>query len=70
MNRSFDENSPDFRLEAIIAMRMQEYAEQINDISNSATMELQIESGLENIADTWAAMKIEVVPYRDEGIYR
>lgn len=65
----FDENSPDFRLEAIIDMKMQDYAEHINDISTAATMELQIENGLKTLADVWAVMKIEIVPYRD-NIYR
>lgn len=70
MNVDFDENSEDFKLEAIIEMKMQDYAEQINEISNAATMELQIETGLKNINDTWAVLQIEVVPYKESGMYR
>lgn len=70
MNVDFDENSEDFKLENIIEMKMQDYADQINEISNAATMELQIELGLKGIADTWAAMQIEIIPYKDAGIYR
>lgn len=69
MNLDFDEESPDFTLEFIIKVKMQNYAEQINEISNAATMELLIENGLKAISDTWSTMAIEVVPYRD-SIYR
>lgn len=62
---SFDEGSPAFNLEAIYAMEMHKFAEDINEISNAATMELQIEKGLKNIVDTWAVMKIEVITYKD-----
>lgn len=70
MNVDFDENSEEFKLEAIIDMKMQDYAEQINEISNAATMELQIETGLKNIGDTWAVLQIEIVPYKESGMYR
>lgn len=69
MSKDFDENSPEFTLEAIIQMGMQNYADHINEISNAATMELQIEIGLKNISDTWSMMNIEVVHYK-ENIYR
>lgn len=51
-------------------MEFHKYAEDINEISNAATMELQIENGLKIIIDTWEAMKIEMIPYKDRGIYR
>ncbi|KAG5894356.1 hypothetical protein JTB14_031917 [Gonioctena quinquepunctata] len=66
----FDENSPDFNLEAIYAMQLHKYAEEINEISNAATMELQIEKGLKAIAETWKTMKIELVPYKERNLYR
>ncbi|XP_023311334.1 dynein heavy chain 2, axonemal [Anoplophora glabripennis] len=62
---NFDEASPAFNLEAINAMEMHKYAEDINEISNAATMELQIEKGLKGIMDTWTAMKIEIISYKD-----
>ncbi|KAI4461456.1 dynein heavy chain [Holotrichia oblita] len=70
IGQNFDENSPEFNLEAIIAMNMQEYAEDINEISNAATMELAIEKGITVIAEIWKTMAIEVVPYKDKGVYR
>lgn len=50
-------------------MKFQKYAEEIMDISNAATMELQIENGLKNIREIWASMDIEVIPFKD-GVYR
>lgn len=70
MHKDFDENAPEFNLEAIYAMQMHLYAEDINEISNAATMELQIEKGLEAIALVWKTMGIEVVVYKDRGVYR
>ncbi|KAK9890592.1 hypothetical protein WA026_011959 [Henosepilachna vigintioctopunctata] len=70
MNKEFDENSPDFNMGAIFAMEFHLFAEEINEISNAATMELQIERGLLAIAETWKAMVIELVPHRDKGMYR
>lgn len=43
VGRDFDELSPEFTLDAITEMEFQNFAEQISDISNSATMELTIE---------------------------
>lgn len=46
------------------------YAEDINEISNAATMELQIEKGLRAIVDTWSTMQIEMLIYKDRGVYK
>lgn len=70
VDKSFDENSPDFNLEAIIGMEMQNFCEDINEISNAATMELNIEKGITSIAEVWKTMAIEMVAYKDKGIYR
>ncbi|KAF5292010.1 hypothetical protein FQA39_LY14127 [Lamprigera yunnana] len=70
VNAEFDENSSKFTLEAIIAMEMQLYSDEINEISMAATMELQIEHGLKAIIDLWKGMAFEIVPYKDKGVYR
>lgn len=44
LNRYFVETDPDFTLEKIMQMEMQKYGDQINEISNRATMELNIEN--------------------------
>lgn len=64
IGKEFDENSPSFNMEAIMAMEMQNYAEDINEISNAATMELAIEKGLAQIGENWRNMGIEMAPYK------
>lgn len=33
-------------------------------------MELQIEKGLRAIVDTWSTMQIEMLIYKDRGVYK
>lgn len=70
IGKDFDENARNFNLEAIIGMEMQNFAEDINEISNAATMELNIEKGIAAIAETWRTLGIEMVAYKDKGVYR
>ena len=44
IGRDFDQNSDEFTLDAIADMQMHNFAEEIADISNAATMELAIEA--------------------------
>ncbi|XP_013098623.2 dynein axonemal heavy chain 2 [Stomoxys calcitrans] len=69
MEVNFDENSPKFTLELIIELDFQAFSEDIQDISNAATMELQIENGIKNIASIWRKQTFEMVLYRN-GIYK
>ena len=66
--RDFDENSSDFNLKTIMKMNLQSFIEEIQDISNSATMELQIEVNIKNIIDAWSTLKYEVVTYKDTSL--
>jgi dynein heavy chain, axonemal len=61
----FDEQSPDFNLAVIISMNLQMFGDFINEISNAATMEMQIEKGITNISEVWRSLKIVVVQYKD-----
>nr|XP_034179953.1 dynein heavy chain 2, axonemal [Osmia lignaria] len=70
VDRDFDETSNDFTLEVIAEMQLQNFAEQISEISYSATMELSIEIGLQHISEIWSKMPIEMVPYKEKGIFR
>ncbi|KAI4504209.1 hypothetical protein M0802_000680 [Mischocyttarus mexicanus] len=70
VKREFDEMSENFTLDVIANMQMQNFAEQIAEISNAATMELEIEMGLKRIAEVWNVMPVEMVPYKAKGIYR
>lgn len=46
------------------------FAEEVNEISYAATMELQIEKGLAAIGAVWETMKFEMTPYRERQLYR
>nr|CAD7455963.1 unnamed protein product [Timema tahoe] len=69
IGRDFDENSPDFTLDLIMEMNMQNFSEDINEISNAASMELQIEMGLKLISDNWAEISMEMEAYKEKGMY-
>lgn len=70
IQQEFDENSPEFNLEVIINMHMQDFAEDIAEISNAATMELNIEKGLIAIEELWKTIIIETIAYKDRGVYK
>ncbi|XP_075210256.1 dynein heavy chain 2, axonemal kl-2 [Lycorma delicatula] len=70
VNVDFDQNSPSFSLEAVIKLNLQEFAESINEISDAATREMQIENGLKVIKETWDNVVLDMVPHKDKGIYR
>ncbi|XP_063222941.1 dynein axonemal heavy chain 2 isoform X2 [Bacillus rossius redtenbacheri] len=66
----FDENAEDFTLEKVIAMQMQDFADEIKEISNAATMELKIEEDLKVIADIWMKTVLDMVLIKDREVYR
>ncbi|XP_066581151.1 dynein axonemal heavy chain 2 [Prorops nasuta] len=70
VNKDFDETSEEFTLNAIMKMEMQTFADQINEISNAATMELSIENNLKNIISIWQKTSLEMSPYKEKSIYR
>ncbi|KRF99792.1 uncharacterized protein Dwil_GK28252, partial [Drosophila willistoni] len=65
----FDENSKKFTLELIINLDFQAFSEDIQDISTAASMELQIENSIKNIATIWKKQGFDMAFYHD-GIYR
>lgn len=69
MDREFDQNSEDFKLELIMRLNFQAYAEEIAEISNAATMELNIENGLKTIREVWTNTTYEMSHHRGE-MYR
>lgn len=69
VGKDFDETSDDFNLEAIIAMNFQTYFDNIIDISQAASQELQIEGSLKNIEATWNSMIIEFLALQG-GLWR
>ncbi|XP_045494772.1 dynein axonemal heavy chain 2 [Colias croceus] len=66
MGVEFDQNSEDFKLELIMRLNFQAYAEDIAEISNAATMELNIENGLKAIREVWKNTTYEMQHHRGE----
>ncbi|CAH6786111.1 Dnah2 [Phodopus roborovskii] len=70
VQREFDQESESFTLEQIVLLGMDQHVEKIGEISASATKELAIEVGLQNIARTWDVTQLDIVPYKDKGHHR
>ncbi|KAM4844901.1 dynein axonemal heavy chain 2 isoform 2-T2 [Thomomys bottae] len=70
IQRDFDQESERFTLEQIVELGMDQHVEKIGEISASATKELAIELGLQNIAKTWEVTQLDIVPYKDKGHHR
>ncbi|CAG5116907.1 unnamed protein product, partial [Candidula unifasciata] len=70
MDRSFDHTSEEFTLEKIISYGFDHHSEFIAEVSYSATKELAIEKALKTIAATWQAAELDIVPYRDKGLFK
>ncbi|XP_050561707.1 dynein axonemal heavy chain 2 [Spodoptera frugiperda] len=66
MGVEFDQNSEDFKLDLIMKLNFQAYAEEIAEISNAATMELNIENGLKAIREVWKSTKFEMSHHRGD----
>ncbi|XP_063992490.1 dynein axonemal heavy chain 2 [Diachasmimorpha longicaudata] len=69
IDHDFEQDSEDFTLHAILEMQMYDFAEEINDISNAASMELMIEMGLKNICTVWEDRLLDMAPYKNRGIF-
>ncbi|CAG9129073.1 unnamed protein product [Plutella xylostella] len=65
----FDQTSEDFKLDLIMRLNFQAYADEIAEISNAATMELNIENGLKAIKEVWKTTTFEMQHHKGE-IYR
>ncbi|XP_068632350.1 dynein axonemal heavy chain 2 [Battus philenor] len=66
MGVEFDQTSEDFKLELIMRLNFQAYAEDIAEISNAATMELNIENGLKAIREVWKNTTYEMQHLHDD----
>lgn len=64
VQQSFDPDSAGFTLKAIVQMKMLNFTEKIEKISNSASKELQIEENIKKIVNAWEKLKFDIVPYK------
>lgn len=70
MGRQFDHKSEEFTLEKIIEWGFDQYYEKIKEISESATKELMIESGLNEINQIWEVQEFDIMTYKDKGHFK
>ncbi|XP_045081518.1 dynein axonemal heavy chain 2 isoform X2 [Coregonus clupeaformis] len=70
VQRSFDHTSPEFTLEKIVALGLEQHADKISEISGAASKELSIEQSLEGISMTWEETSLDIAPYKDKGHHR
>lgn len=70
MGRQFDHKSEEFTLEKIIEWGFDQYYEKIKEISESATKELMIESGLNEINQIWEVQEFDMQAYKDKGHFK
>ena len=54
----------------MIGSGLDQFAEQISEISGAASKELSIEQVLKGIADAWDILLLDIVPYKDRGHYK
>jgi dynein heavy chain len=60
---TFDMNPKTFTLGKLFEMNLDQFEEQINEICSGAQKELTIESGINQIADTWRVQRFDVIKY-------
>ena len=69
-NKIFDENGQEFTLEAIIDLHFEENASLINEVSEAASKEYDIEKGLNAINEKWEITLYETAPHKDKGHFK
>jgi dynein heavy chain len=59
----------DLTFQKCLDMKLQDYTEQINKISDVAAKEYSIEQALDKMEEQWAPIEFEVMEYKDTGTY-
>ncbi|KAL9644994.1 hypothetical protein ABK040_004487 [Willaertia magna] len=69
IKQSFDETGKEFNLHKIFQLRLENYFEDINNISHKASQELEIEKEIGKISEIWSNTNLNIGVYR-ENYYR
>ena len=69
-NKHFDENGDEFTLESIIELHFEENATLINEVSEAASKEYDIEKGLKAINEKWEITLYETAAHKDKGHFK
>lgn len=70
IQKPLDHESSSFTLEKIIGLGLDQFSEQISEISAAASKELSIEQVLKDIAAMWEDLKLDISPYKDRGHFK
>ena len=70
IQKSFEHDSDSFTLEKIIGLGLDQFAEQISEVSAAASKELSIEQVLKEIAEVWGGLDLDIAPYKDRGHFK
>ena len=66
---SLSKPKKDLTFQKCLDMKLQDYTEQINKISDVAAKEYSIEQALDKMEEQWAPIEFEVMEYKDTGTY-
>ncbi|XP_031567025.1 dynein heavy chain 2, axonemal-like, partial [Actinia tenebrosa] len=70
VQKPFDQNADDFTLEKIIELGLDQFVDNISDISGAASKELSIEQAIAGIAQAWEQINLDIGPYKDRGHFK
>ena len=70
VQKPFEHAGDTFTLEKIINLGLDQFSEQISEISAAASKELSIEQILKDIADVWEGLSLDIAAYKDRGHFR
>lgn len=70
IQKSFEHDGDSFTLEKIIGLGLDQFAEQISEVSAAASKELSIEQVLKEIAEIWEGLDLDIAPYKDRGHFK
>jgi len=62
--KPIDPRASDFTLEAVVDLGLDQIAEKVTDISNSAAQELSIEVSIGDVERIWETTNMEILPYK------
>eukprot|EP00899_Mesostigma_viride_P014884 jgi/Mesvir1/23397/Mv21091-RA.2 len=67
----FDPTGPDFTLAKVTELHLENFADQIGELSVNASKELAIEQALASVKETWQTMELDMGIYNEaKGIYK
>ena len=71
IGKNFNPQGSEFTLDKVLEYGLDQYAESISTLSGAAAKELSIEAGLASIKESWNALELDIIVYKEErGYYK